>query len=109
MNGEQVLDLYETVSCLTERMLAAAQRSDWDNLIELEADYHGHVQVLKASEPLPGLSGESRARKVACLHRILAADREIRSITESWTVQLAALLGNVSAQRKLNAAYGPAR
>ena len=109
MNADEVLAVYERVSELNEQMLAAAQRSDWDNLLMLEANCHDQVEVLKKNVPIEGLSGEVRARKIELIHRILACDREIRSITETWTKQLAALLGNTSSQRKLNAAYGMSR
>ena len=38
--------------------------------------------------------------------QILAHDRAIRDLTTPWMAQLAALIGNAGAQRKLSMSYG---
>lgn len=106
MNDEQVLALYESVSELTGKMLAAAQTGDWDHLAELESRCASHVQVLREGEAAVALSGERRAHKVAMLRKILADDRAIRDITLPWMAKLSNLLQNSGAERKLATAYG---
>lgn len=106
MTGEQIIGLYDTVSQLTEQMLAAAQNSDWDNLVALEAHCASQVQILKASEPADPLPGEFRSRKIEIIHRILDHDRQIRDLTQPWMAQLSTLINSRGAQRKLSAAYG---
>ncbi len=106
MNSEQVITLYETVSDLTGQMLAAAQVRDWENLAALESHCASHIQCLKDGEPVVALTGDTRARKVAIIHQILAHDREIRNLTSPWMAELASLINSTGAQRKLSAAYG---
>lgn len=106
MNSDQVISLYETVSDLTGQMLQAAQSRDWENLAVLESHCAGHIQCLKDGEPVVALTGDTRARKVAIIHQILAHDREIRNLTTPWMAELASLINSTGTSRKLSAAYG---
>jgi flagellar protein FliT len=106
MNSDQIISLYETVSDLTGQMLIAARSRDWEKLAELESHCASHVQTLKDGEPAAALSGASRDRKVKIIHKILADDREIRTITEPWMAELAALINSAGTERKLSMAYG---
>jgi flagellar protein FliT len=106
MNSQQILSTYEAVSVLTGQMLAAAQERDWENLAQLESDCASHVRRLQDGEASVPLSGETRARKVAIIHQILAHDRAIRTLTEPWMAQLSALMHNAGTERKLAVAYG---
>lgn len=106
MDSQQILSTYEAVSALTGQMLDAAKVRDWHNLVRLESDCASHVRRLQDGEAAAPLSGESRARKVAIIHQILAHDRAIRDLTEPWMAQLSALMHNAGTERKLAAAYG---
>ena len=106
MNSEEILALYEAVSTITDQMLAAARQGDWDKLIALEEHCARHVETLKNGEPPIPLTGANRERKVQIIHKILADDREIRDLTEPWMAQLAQLINNTRAKRKLSNAYG---
>ncbi len=106
MNSDQVISLYETVSDLTGQMLQAAQLRDWENLAVLESHCASHIQSLKDGEPVAALTGDTRARKVAIIHQILAHDREIRNLTTPWMAELSALINSSGASRKLSVAYG---
>jgi flagellar protein FliT len=92
MSSEDVINVYETLSALTRQMLEAARGRDWDRLRQLEQDCAAQVARLQANPTLPRLTGELRARKVRILQRILADDREIRTITEPWMDQISLLL-----------------
>ena len=105
MNSEQVISLYETVSDITGKMLAAAQSRDWENLVALESDCASTVQALKDGETA-ALSGPSRSRKVEIIHQIMAHDREIRNLTTPWMAQLATMINSTGAERRLSNAYG---
>ena len=105
MNSEQIISIYEKVSTLTGQMLAAAQTRDWENLAELESHCTSHVATLKQAEPALPLTGELRAKKIRIIHQIMAADREIRNLTEPWMAELAALMNNAGTERKLSRAY----
>ncbi len=108
LDAEQVLDIYENVSCLTRQMLVAAQASDWDQLSELESRCAHEVGLLRSNgqAPTSGLSAELRERKVRILRQILDDDRAIRDITQPWLQRLQGLIHNTGQQRKLKQAYG---
>lgn len=106
MNSQEIISLYEAVSDITNRMVAAARAGDWDRLVALESDCAGHVQTLRDGEPPTPLEGAVRERKVKIIHKILADDREIRNITEPWMAHLSALINSTGAERKLSSAYG---
>ncbi|MBK4736356.1 flagellar protein FliT [Noviherbaspirillum sp. DKR-6] len=98
MTCDDVISLYENLSLLTRQMLEAARGRNWDRLRELEEACAAEIGRLHDDAPLPPLSGELRARKVRILQRILADDREIRTITEPWMEQLSLLLNSGSAR-----------
>lgn len=106
MNSEEVIGMYEAVSDLTGKMLAAAQSNDWDRLVALEARCGSRIEALKDGEPVQLLSGATRTRKVELIHKILAHDREIRDLATPWMAQLASMINSAGTQRKLANAYG---
>ena len=109
MNSEQMISIYEAVTDLTGQMLDAARSGDWDNLSQLESHCAGHVQTLKHGEPAAPLAAETRARKIAMIHQILANDRAIRDISEPWMAHLSAMMNSAGTERKLSTAYGAHR
>jgi flagellar protein FliT len=98
MSSDDVISLYENLSRLTRQMLEAARGQDWDRMRQLEQACAREIARLHQDAPLPALSGEMRARKLRILQRILADDREIRSITEPWMDQLSLLLNGGAAR-----------
>ena len=105
MNSQEIITLYETVSDITDKMLAAARAGEWDRLVQLEELCHSHVQSLREGEPREPLTGKMRERKVQIIHKILADDREIRNLTEPWMAHLAAMINHAGMERKLSNAY----
>ncbi|WP_338849040.1 flagellar protein FliT [Massilia sp. W12] len=105
MNSQEIITLYELVSDITGKMLAAARAGEWDRLTQLEELCSTHVQTLRNGEPPEPLSGPLRARKVQIIHKILADDREIRNLTEPWMAKLASLINHTGMERKLTNAY----
>ncbi len=63
-------------------MCLAAQAGDWTSLAALERQCASHQQAVQAG--VPPLTGEARSRKIALLKQIMANDRAIRDVTESW-------------------------
>jgi flagellar protein FliT len=98
MNCDDVINLYENLSLLTRQMLEAARGQDWKRLRELEEACAAEIGRLHEDAPLPALSGEMRARKLRILQRILADDREIRTITEPWMDKLSLLINSSGAR-----------
>lgn len=106
MNSQEVLSLYESVADITDKILAAARKRDWEEMVVLESRVANHVESLKTGEAPTALTGEKRLRKVQIIQKILADDRQIRDITEPWMADLARLMKSSQTERKLNMAYG---
>jgi|SRR6478672_13302498 len=106
MTSQEIISLYENVADITDQMLAAARSSDWERLAALESRCSSQVDLLRNAEPLAPLTGAVRERKVRIIRKILEDDRQIRSLTEPWMAQLAAMINSTGAERKLSKAYG---
>ncbi|MBY0243297.1 MAG: flagellar protein FliT [Burkholderiaceae bacterium] len=106
MTNHEVLTVYADMADLTEQMLEAATRSEWDQLVELEQRCAAHVRTLQSNEGQQALVGEQRERKVELIRKMLTADRKIRDITMPWMAQLSALINNTGTERRLANAYG---
>ena len=107
MDSQQILAVYETIADITDQMVAAARTGDWEQLAALESRCSSQVDIIrKNEEPKQALSDIARERKVTIIKKILADDREIRSITEPWMTRLAALMNSTGTERKLSQAYG---
>jgi flagellar protein FliT len=107
MNSLQVV---ESMSAVSTRMVAAAQANDWDLLAELErqlADLRRQLTLLEptGSQAEP-LSSEQRLHKVALIQRILADEQEIRSHVDPWMASTRRLLLSDTRARTMRAAYG---
>ncbi|ASU38303.1 flagellar protein FliT [Herbaspirillum sp. meg3] len=106
MDGAEVISLYEAVAELTDQMLAAARREEWDLLSKLEADCAHVVDILKKHEATVTLTDDRRERKIEILKKILEDDRDIRNLTDPGLKKLATLIQSTSTERKLVKAYG---
>lgn len=101
------LELYETMSDLSGRMVEAARQSDWDRLVALEQDVaHLRDTMDLDRSTATRLTPDERARKVHLIHRILANDAEVRSYTEPWMESVRQFLGAGVAGRNVRRAYG---
>jgi flagellar protein FliT len=108
MNSQEVVSAYETVAAITDQMLTAARCANWTQLATLEKVCAQHVEAIRNNER-EAAQGMIRERKVKIIQKILADDREIRSITEPWMERLSIQINSVSAKRKLAHAYGANR
>ena len=106
MNSVELISIYENVSVITDRMLDAARKADWDLLSKLETECSSQVQELRSNESASELSTDMKNRKVQIIKKILADDREIRDITEPWMAQLSKLMKSSESNRKLSQTYG---
>jgi flagellar protein FliT len=108
MTIQEVLSVYAAMADLTEQMVQAAARSDWDALVLLEQRCAAHVQTLRAQEspqPQP-MRGADRERKIELIRQMLNADRQIRDLTMPWMAQLSKLINSTGAERRVVNAYG---
>jgi flagellar protein FliT len=111
------LPIYENMAVISAQMLDAARNGNWELLTLLEsrsAQYLKHLKQLQQNDAADGAAETNmdnsndalRERKVAIIKKILADDRDIRSLTEPRVTELANLINNTSNERKLLRAYG---
>lgn len=106
MNNEAIMAIYEEVSEITTRMLAAAVSNEWEVLAQLEKECSSRVAVLEKHDTNSSLSEVQRQQKMDLIKKILEDDRQIREITEPWMVKLSTMINHSNVSRKLNQAYG---
>ncbi|WDZ98045.1 flagellar protein FliT [Herbaspirillum sp. WKF16] len=106
MNGDHVIAIYESISELTDQMLAAARAADWELLTTLEMQCGKHIATLKDFEDGVSLSDAHRNRKVDIIRKILEDDRDIRNLTEPGLRKLSALIQSNHTEQKLLNTYG---
>jgi flagellar protein FliT len=107
MEKREILSVYEKVSSVMEKMAQAAQDSDWDMLIELEAHYTLYMNLLRQKDHHEDLTDEEIQFKMELIQKILDDDKTIRELTEPWMKQLSELIAHSSTSRKIDHAYQP--
>ena len=95
------IELYEAMSLLSSRMVAAARASDWDSLIELERRIAGLRSTLMAVPDDNSALATDLAGKRALIQRILEDDAEVRRHTEPWMERLRQFLGDGARYRDI--------
>ncbi|MBV7535904.1 flagellar protein FliT [Duganella sp. sic0402] len=106
MTIQDVLSVYAAMADLSEQMVQAAARSDWDALALLEQRSAAHVQALREQEPQQPMYGAERERKIELIRQMLNADRQIRDLTMPWMSQLSKLINSTGTERRVVNAYG---
>jgi flagellar protein FliT len=99
------IELYEEISTLSSRMVAAAQANDWDALIDLERGVAGLRDTLMTADDI-GSSPLDLDRKRTLIQRILQDDAEVRRHTEPWMEQVRTFLGTANRRQQVERAYG---
>lgn len=106
MDSVEIIELYENVASISGRMLDAARLGDWELLEQLERDCSIRIQTLRENVDEPAeLSADQRLRKISIIKKILADDKEIRTITEPWMAQLDNLMQAARNTHNLMRAY----
>jgi flagellar protein FliT len=106
MKAEKHLALCESISLATGRMRAAAERADWDALVEVEQECSLLIERLRA-EGAADLDTEGRRRKVILMRSMLDDDRAIRERTQPELARLHALLSGARRAATYNAIGTP--
>lgn len=99
-----IVSAYEKIGVLTQQMLEAARKSEWDELVLIEKNRASLVKELMLH---PQDGGALDAQTQDIIRRILASDTEIKSLTESWLVELRGTLACTVTEKKLLQAYNP--
>ncbi|MEK6736458.1 MAG: flagellar protein FliT [Pseudomonadota bacterium] len=105
MDSTQTIITYEAILATTQKMLAAAQNNQWDELIALELECRKLTENLIQNSPKPILDKELQQKKVKIIHQVLDDDAQIRSITEPWMIRLQDILDTTRHKRNLQQTY----
>ena len=105
MAYQNTIHIYEAIESLSNQMLAAAKKEDWDTLFELETTCAQHVQQLSNYQNVLPLSKELQAQKKSSILRILANDSQIRDIVSPEMASLSALISSSQNGKKLSNKY----
>jgi flagellar protein FliT len=109
MNNEtmtRLLSHYEAINQSSQAMLQAARNSDWDALVTAEQRCAALIKHVQAEKDAAGaLDAEGRKRKHEIILKVLAADAEIRTLTQPWVLQLERWLINNRKSQSVAQAY----
>lgn len=101
----RVVNAWHEVLALTERMLDAARKSDWDGLVQLEQERGRLIEDIGALEKDPTMARAHRDRKRALIQAIMGRDDEIRMLTQDWMRELREILASVNTEQRLSKTY----
>jgi flagellar protein FliT len=104
-SNAEYLARYEAIAAISARMLIAARRTLWNDLVSLQEEYRLMVDALKDAEFGVKLDEVERARKYDLIRRILADDAAIRDLANPRMANLSALFAGRPA-RVLKELYG---
>ncbi|RDK01770.1 flagellar protein FliT [Paraburkholderia lacunae] len=96
---------YEAIAAISRRMLTAARRALWSDLVHLQEEYRILVEALRDAETGVKLDEAERLRKYALIRQILADDAAVRDLANPRMATLSALFAGRSA-RVLKELYG---
>jgi flagellar protein FliT len=105
MAYQNTMQIYEAIESLSQQMLVAAQKEDWDKLVELESSCAQYVQQLKYYQNVLPLSKELQEQKKSSIQRVLANDRQIRDLVSPQMASLSALIRSTQNGKKLSSKY----
>jgi flagellar protein FliT len=104
-SNEEYFARYEAIAAISERMLLAARRASWNDLVPLQEEYRHLVDALHDAEDGVKLDEPERLRKYDLIRRILADDAAIRDLANPRMATLSALFAGRPA-RVLKELYG---
>ena len=83
-----LLDYYKAIENASQKMLAAAQAENWDQVVKLEGACVLLISQLKHAARSAPLDGDAAKAKSRIMQRILINDAEIRHLAEPWLQDL---------------------
>jgi flagellar protein FliT len=106
MQDSGIIGYYEAIARASASMLAAARRSDWDALLEIEQTCRQIIEQIKAYGDNLELHGPAHARKMEVIRQVLADDAEIRNLMNPWLRHLETILHGSARGKEAARAYG---
>lgn len=105
MDDMQIINIYEEILATTNKMLDAAQKSEWNALIDLEKQCRELTRKLVENERDLTLNEELQRKKIKIIHQVLDDDAQIRLITEPRMTKLQEMISTHTYKRNLQQAY----
>ena len=87
-----LLDYYKAIEKASQKMLAAAQSENWDQVMHLEGTCAVLIAQLRAKAHSSSLAPNERKEKSRIMQSILRTDAEIRNLAEPWLNDLALMM-----------------
>ncbi len=100
------LQLYEQMCALSNHMVEAARKNDWERLVNLERSVSALRDTLMAQDNEGSLTPQDVEKKRELIQRILKDDAEVRRHTEPWMEQVRRFLSGDARKRQVDQAYG---
>ncbi len=100
-----VIAYYESIALHSKRMVEAARRSDWDEVVAIERACASLIGRLRAGADQAALPEPHRRRKVELIRSILADDAEVRNLAQPWLADVGRVLKSANSQRRVEQAY----
>ena len=97
-----VLRQYQLIAALSSQMLAKAEAQQWNDVIQLGAQYSQAVEGLRRFD---ALGDEDRMARRELLTRILDDDARIRHLAAPELRRLSHLMGDIKRQRTVLQTY----
>lgn len=101
-SASPILQHYQLIAALSSKMNALAQAQDWDQVLELGAQYTQAVEALQQFDPL---DESDRIARRQLLTQILDDDAHIRHLAAPELERLGHLLGAIKRQHSVLQAY----
>lgn len=105
MSSDHVLDEYKLALSLTQSMLTAASKGDWDQLVMLEQQRTRQIAAIQERDPNPSAQAPNAKKKREVLAAILQLDEQIQILTQDWMLELRQILSSVQTEQKLSRTY----
>lgn len=105
MSSDRVLEEYRVALSLTQSMLAAASRGDWDQLVTLEQQRARQIAAIQERDPHPSPQAANAKKKREVLAAILQLDEQIQLLTQDWMLELRQILSSVQTEQRLSRTY----
>ena len=104
MTNIEILSTYQTLAELTDTMLIAAHKDEWDRLAVLEQRCKSYVDHLTQAAPVQ-MNPNEQSIKVAIIRAILQNDAKIRALAEPRLHELQQRLSITRLNRRSIQAY----
>lgn len=100
-----LLNSYQTVANITERMLEHARAHEWEVVITLSQDYAAGIEAIKTLNTAENRALSDTAAMQQLLTKTLENDAKIRELAAPELERLGGLLGSTKLQKNVVQAY----